>query len=153
MNKLITLSLVIFLSGCIALPIPHDRRVTPMYSGKVIDFDSRIPIKGVVVKVETLIPDRETGIPYTATTMTNEEGYYELGAVERSVWYILWFGPAEGVCGGKVTFTHPEYNTYQYDTQIFTSAAMDGVCTLKEHERDVLLSRITSNNSLNQDAQ
>ena len=148
MNKFITISLVILLSGCIALPIPNDRRKTPLYYGKVQDSASQSPIQDVLVKVETFSIDSETEAPIINTTKTDENGHYEIGAVEESGWYVLYLGPAEGICGGKVTFSHPDYDTYQYHTETFTGAAVNGACNGEEQERNVLLSRKTSNKSL-----
>ena len=146
MKNISILFVISLLTGCIALPIPHDRPVTPVYAGTVQDSGTNEPISNVLVTVESDYTNPKTGNPYNATTRTNADGYYEVGATEHGKWYFITLLPLEGYCSGKVTFTHPGYQAYKYNTRRFQSGALNGSCTQEKVERNVLLSREKSNN-------
>ncbi len=52
---------ILLLSGCVFLPIPHDRLVTPLYYGRVTDAETGAPVGGVAVTVTALRADSKTG--------------------------------------------------------------------------------------------
>lgn len=142
---------IFLLSGCVFLPIPHDRRVTPLYYGRVTDADTGAPIGGVAVTVTALWADPKTGDTVQATATTDELGEYEVAITERASWFYIFFGPIEGICGGKVNLAHPDYEPKEFKTSVFDGAPIDGVCTGKKHQRNVQLKRAASNQRLEKD--
>ena len=135
------------LSGCIALPIPHERRITPLYQGKVTDAVTGQPIESVNVSVRTphFIKNEDTGLPLEAETKTDASGYYEIGVTKKEIWFVFFLGPAEGSCGGTVLFSHPTYEPHEMQTDQFRGAAVDGMCTGAKEKRNVSLKRKSSN--------
>lgn len=127
------------LSGCIALPIPHDRQLSPEFYGVVTDIESGAAISGVEMKVSIADP-RGTGIK-TSSVTTGVDGKYRVSFEERATWYILIAGPAEGSCYGNLSATHPGFEAQSISSSEFRGAAVDGVCSGYEVQRNIQLKR------------
>ncbi|MDF3057039.1 MAG: hypothetical protein K0R17_1254 [Rariglobus sp.] len=94
----------ILLSGCVPIPIPHSRRAAPAFAGRVIDAETKKPVKGVdvtVLRYRTKDP--------VVTVQTDAEGRYRAEKKEMKWFYPLWLGPAEGIKGGVVEFRMTGY--------------------------------------------
>jgi hypothetical protein len=138
--------LIISLSGCVILPIPHNRRMTPLYHRTVVAADDGRPLPAVSVKAESRVPGSHTHEAFEALTQSDEEGHYQVAAVRHSNWFFVWFlSPFEGPCDGMLTFSHPRYETLVYESTVFSAANIDGVCTGVKHEKNVRLKKRTSN--------
>jgi hypothetical protein len=133
--------LSLLLGACIPLPIPHDHRLTPLYSGIVIDLETGHPISGVTVPVETVNRLAEQDGPRFATAETSQDGHYEVSVAERRWAFVVILGPAEGVCAGRAQFTHPDYEPFSFETDMFGGAAFGGACAGVVERRDVRLKR------------
>jgi len=130
------------LVGCVAVPVPHERQVTPLYFGKVSDADSNVPIKDAKIIIKSIRKNPETNKFQFIEARTDKDGNYKVGITENAIWFILWFGPAEGYCGGTLIFEHKGYQTQEYRTKKFGGAAVDGVCTGRKIKHDVLLQKV-----------
>lgn len=137
----IVLALIAFLTGCVALPIPHDRPVTPAISGTVRDFETGAPIVGARIEV-TERPLSSKPDPARASTTSDSDGKFFLRATERATWYVIVFlAPYEGTCSGQFSVTHREYETVSFEVGYFDAANFDGVCSSRPEHRDVILRR------------
>lgn len=137
--KLLSAGMTSFLLvGCIALPIPHERRLSPLYFGAVTDADTGKPIESVVVRVGGYIHSKQ---PRNTESKTDSLGNYEAGITENAFWYVLIAGPADGSCGGSVTFVHPEYEMKVERTDQARGGGVDGMCTGVKLRLDVSLKK------------
>lgn len=137
--KLLSCGIVpLMLVGCIALPIPHERRLSPLYSGTVTDADTGKPIESVVVSVRGYIYSEKSS---NAESMTDSSGNYEIGSTEKAFWYVFIAGPADGSCGGSVMFVHPEYEMKVEHTDQASGGGVDGMCTGVKRRLDVSLNK------------
>jgi hypothetical protein len=126
------------LTGC-ALPIPHQRPLSPIFHGEVKDAETGKPIENVDVWVW----GRSTGSTgrSTASGRTDASGRYRVGVVEQATWFVILFPlPAEGACSGFAVFTHPEYEEGSVAAGWVGTAMFDGPCG--RVRRDVKLKRI-----------
>lgn len=128
------------LSGCIALPIPHDRPRTPLYTGMVTDISTKTPIESVVVTVVDLNPLRGD-TPSQIHTKTDPTGHYEAQVTMSSSWFVLLFLPAHGYCQGRLVFSHPEYESVTRETSQPETSVYNGTCTFTKVKLDVQLTR------------
>ena len=133
-------AVVVFISGCIPLPIPNDRAVSPQFHGQVTD-DSGSPVPSASVRVVAHLmgPVAQGDCQFVATSQTDERGYYRVGVTERDSWYVLFVGPAEGLCSGTLTVAHPSYEERSFKVEQFRGAAVNGMCNGFEVRRDVVL--------------
>lgn len=128
-KRILALSVIpIMLGGCIALPIPHERRVSPLFEGRVTDAATGLPVAGATVTV-TPQSTRPNSIVTTASVVTDAAGNFSVAATEDASWYFVIAGPAEGVCGGALEVTHPGYERWADRAQAFRGAAVDGTCS------------------------
>jgi len=121
------------LSGCIALPIPHDRQVSPEFYGVITDVDSGARVSGAEVAVVS-----ESGMSKASTAA---DGMYRVKAEKHSTWYVLFLGPWEGGCSGDLSVAHPDYETQSTSASEFRGAAANGVCSGYKVERNIQLKR------------
>jgi hypothetical protein len=135
-------TLVALMSGCIPLPIPNDRAVSPQFHGQVTD-DSGSPVPSASLRVVAHLMGRpaQGDNQFFATAQTDERGFYRVGVTERDSWYVLFVGPAEGFCSGTLTVTHPSYEERSFKVEQFRGAAVNGMCNGFEVRRDVVLKR------------
>lgn len=125
------LTVALLLQGCIALPIPHDRAISPMVSGLVRSQASGEPVADATVTITS-----HTG---SAATKTDREGRYSVGIYERASWFVLVLAPAEGFCEGALAIEHPAYEPASVKISEFRGAAVDGKCRGYRREENVLL--------------
>jgi hypothetical protein len=104
------LALTACLSGCMALPIPHERAVTPVIEGVISDARTGAPIGGAMIRAT---PDVGGGGEYegnlvTTTATSDEQGRFRVLATEKAQWmYVLLL--LEGGCRGKYVVTKDGY--------------------------------------------
>ncbi len=112
------------LSGCIALPIPHDRPFSPFISGEVRAKSTWQPIPNATVTLlaTTLAVKDET------STATDATGKFEAQVTHRKIWMPFFFGPAEGFCTSSVTISAPGYKSETHEFHSFGAASGKGVC-------------------------
>jgi hypothetical protein len=131
----------LLLVGCIMLPIPNDRAVSPQFHGQVKD-DNGSPVRKATVRVVAHLmgtDKRESDL--TAVSQTDENGFFRVGVTERDTWYVLFLGPAEGICSGTLTIAHLEYEERSIRVEQFRGAAVNGMCNGFEVRRDIVLKR------------
>lgn len=126
------------LFGC-ALPYPHQRALSPVFQGAVVDADSGQPISNVRIEVVGGYPTR------SVIGKTNDMGVYELGVTEDATWFTIRPLLSEGVCSGKVSFSHSGYETKFFNQAWFGSSVLDGPCG--NVKLDVHLQKIAANAS------
>lgn len=126
----------LILSGCIALPIPHERQLSPLYFGTVTDAETGKPIEAVVVTVSGNLHSER---PIPGETKTDVAGGYRVVAKEKASWFVLIAGPADGSCGGFLLFVHPNYEMKMERTDEATAGGADGMCTDVKRQLDVSL--------------
>jgi len=129
---------MLVLTSCIALPIPHERPLSPYYFGTVTDADTGKPIEGVVVRVGGNLYSKA---PIPGESKTDPSGHYEAVARENATWYVLIAGPADGTCGGSLLFMHPEYEMRLERTEQASAGGRDGMCTGVKRQLDVSLKK------------
>jgi hypothetical protein len=130
--------ITIMLTGCIALPIPHQHPYSPALSGTVIDAQTSAPVVGAEVRLEgtTISP------PLVSTVRASSDGRFSVIASRRALWLPLWFGPAEGFCTATATVSAPGYEPQTKDFRRFWGASGTGVCGDYEETWSVLLSKV-----------
>ena len=112
------------LNGCIALPISHDRLVTPVVEGKVTDARTSSPIPDVAISV---ISDR-TGAK--GIVRSDADGRFRILGTEPGEWMVLvLLAPYEGFCEGKYTVAHSAYKSFTFEHSYFGPANFNGVCS------------------------
>jgi hypothetical protein len=103
------------LSGCIALPVPHERYVTPNVSGVVRYAATQEPVAGATV---TISSDGGLGNskPSCAAVLSDAQGKFLVGTTERAkCWYLILLAPFEGFCIGKIAASHPNFDSIELD--------------------------------------
>lgn len=96
------------LTGCIALPIPHQLLLTPLYSGTMTDATTGVPITGAQVEATGI----SNKMVQTERTATDSAGHYKIGLSTQVRWTLLWMVPADGICAATLTITAPGYETF-----------------------------------------
>ena len=130
------------LSGCIALPIPHDRQVTPLLAGRVIDSATGKPVVNARVLVTSPLPasSAASSASASAEATTDADGQFQLAAYQRGQWYtVVLFAPIEGFCTGDFTITREGYKTVTFTEQYFFPANVNGVCMARPVSRVISL--------------
>jgi hypothetical protein len=96
------------LTGC-ALPIAHERALTPVFYGTVLDAETSAPVEAVRIEVtDTTGFGRGSAVGYS-----DAAGKYKVGVVEQASWYFVIAPlPGWGICFGEAVFTHPKYETH-----------------------------------------
>ena len=85
--------LVLPLSGCLALPIPHDSWLTGQHSGRIIDAASYQPVVGATV---ALLPKNIA--VRSLHTISDERGQFTIGPIVKpETWYIIPLLPFEDI--------------------------------------------------------
>src|SRR5690242_19141901 len=93
------LALGLLLQACIALPIPHQHPYSPKLSGSVVDAESKQPVAGAVIRMESTNADP----PLESITTAGADGSFSVRIAKRAFWWPLWLGPAEGFCVARAT--------------------------------------------------
>ena len=130
------------LQGCIAVPIPHDRAISPQFYGRVTDAQTGTPLvdASVTAAVSSSV-DREDQLERPKVMVrTDEHGLFAVGVVERANWFVVFLGPAEGSCSGFLFVEHPGYVPGFVRVDEFRGGS-DGVCTGFKVERNIALKR------------
>jgi hypothetical protein len=130
----------LLLSGCIALPIPHARQISPEFYGVVTDAQTGAPVLGAELSVSIAAP-RGAGNSTSTTTTSAADGKYRIKVEEHSTWYILLVGPAEGFCEGELSVSHPAYEAQTTTASQLRGAALNGTCNGYKVERNIQLKR------------
>lgn len=130
--RVLVVFLVGGLSACIALPVPHDGWQTGAHKGVVRDSETGEPLPGATI---TLRSKNSTGAETQATTAS--DGTFAVGPVTvRETFYLLWLGPAEGLCEDDLRIEHPQYTTEYVAWSVFTTAT-GGLCRNEGGTHDV----------------
>lgn len=129
------------LQGCIALPIPHQRPYSPNLSGSVSDAQSKQPIAGAVIWLET----PSTDPPLEGSMTTGDDGNFSIRLTRRELWWPLFFGPAEGYCVARATVSAPGYVTQSREFRRFGGASGSGMCGHYAESWAVSLERASEN--------
>lgn len=133
----ITIVTGILLSGCIALPIPHENWDTPKLRGNVFDAETKNPVAGVSVRLVDY-PSQET--------ITNENGYFELEPIKnRKIWLVYPLVAVDAVCGTNIEFSRTGYATKIKYVGDWTSAAWG--CTDVQYGTGIHLEKEMSNSA------
>jgi len=124
------------LSGCVALPIPHQRPLTPVVEGVVTDSTTKAPIGGATVTASTAIGSASR--PETSVEVkTDELGRFSVVVTEKSYWmFLVLLAPFEGFCNGVVTVTKPGYKPARTEIQWFAPSNFNGPCPSKPVARN-----------------
>lgn len=109
------------LAGC-PLPIPHQRALTPIFHGTVVDAETNLPIGDATIEVVGGYLNGQI------TGKTDRLGTYKLGVTEKATWYVILPPAAEGSCSGTITFSHPNYEKKSFQKGWFGSSVFDGPC-------------------------
>jgi hypothetical protein len=137
---LLGLPLVCTLSGCIALPIPHDEALTPLYSGTVTDASTGTLIAGAEVHVSGGLSERQP----TATTTTDATGHFQIGISNRAHWFFLYLGPADGICRATLTVTATGYQSFSKQFSAMGYGGGKGPCSGRRIVEAIALQPATS---------
>lgn len=89
----------VFMSGCIALPIPYESIDNSTITGRVLDASTSQPIEGVRVRIGEPGSNR-------ATAVTGGDGRFEILPVEkRHVWAVYPLAPIDvfGYCTDTIS--------------------------------------------------
>lgn len=141
MSKATLLSLIIAsLLGCVALPIPHEREITPIFSGSISDAETGHPIEGVNITLKTLW-DNPNQKPIEKSVLSDKNGNYKIGLNEHDFWYEIWLIPLEGYCGGILTFSRKDYIPQNIEKKKFGGGAIDSICNSYKVELPVSLQK------------
>jgi hypothetical protein len=135
------------LNGCIALPIPNDRQLSPEFFGAVTDAHTGTAIEGAEVAITIPLHHGMKESVATTKTRTSSDGSYRVRITEASTWYVLFLGPAEGACDGVITVTHQGYEDASSKASQFRSAAGNGVCSSYKVQRDFQLKRASEDHA------
>lgn len=127
----------ILTASCVALPFPHERRLSPLYFGVVTDAETGSPIGSVGVYVGPKAYSKDD----SNVVRTDASGYFEAVSTEKAYWYVFIAAPAVGACGGTLLFAHPDYEMKLEQTGEATVGGVDGPCTGKKRRVDVTLRR------------
>ncbi len=130
-----------FLSGCIALPIPHERKLSPLFFGQVIDEDSRQPIEGVEIEATSLSHSSETDQPQKNKISSNANGDYEISVTEKANWFVIIGLPVDSLCGGSLLFSHPSYEPRSHRASMMVPRGGNAQCWRVKYEYDVSLKK------------
>jgi len=144
------LTATLVLSGCIALPIPHDRQVTPLLAGRVIDNVTGNPVVNARVRVTapSSASSAASSGSATAETTTDADGQFQLAAYQRAQLYtVVLLAPFEGFCTGDFTVTREGYKTVTFTEQYFFPANFNGVCVARPTSRVIRLERASGTES------
>jgi hypothetical protein len=135
------------LSGCMLMILPHEQQVTPAYYGQIVDRDTGTPIADVVVEVEAPRLALGTETKLHVSTQSDKDGNYAAGVKDNVSLLGTILDPTSGpYCRGHVTFSHPEYETLSFDTNVPKGREdPGGVCANERYQKDVSLIRATSN--------
>jgi hypothetical protein len=111
-----------------ALPIPHERAVTPVVEGIISDARTGAPIGGAMIRATPDVGGGEYKWNLVTTTATSDEqGRFRVLATEKAKWmYVLLL--LEGGCGGKYVVTKDGYQPLTFKAYEFGSAAFNGSC-------------------------
>lgn len=127
----------VLLTGCAFYP--HQRALTPIFQGTVVDAETNQPIENARIEVVGGYPTRN------AIGRTDDLGAYQLGVTEEATWYFVRPLLSKEVCSGKITFSHPSYEPKSFSDARFAPAVLDGPCG--EVKLDVELKKILGKNS------
>ena len=124
MRVITVLAIGLLLQACIALPIPHQHPYSPKLSGSVVDAESKQPVAGAVIRMEST----STHPPLENSTTAGEDGSFSVRITKRALWWALWLGPAEGFCAAHATVSAPGYAPQSKEFRRFGSASGSGMC-------------------------
>lgn len=111
---------ILFLSGCILLPVPHEQWASPRFHGVVVDANTGKPLAGVHITLRGYgYSEKEIG---AVEADSDASGRYSVVASRHSNWLPIWLGPAEGVQEGVVTFALEGYVSKEERKSRFTGA-------------------------------
>ncbi|MFT3867091.1 MAG: hypothetical protein QM715_01210 [Nibricoccus sp.] len=109
MKKLVPMLLgCLFLSGCIVLPVPHTKWVSPRFEGTVVDTDTKMPLQNVNILLGGYL--RSGGRVPVISTRSDKDGRFAVVATKPSLWVLVWLGPGDGIQGGEVRFESSGYD-------------------------------------------
>jgi hypothetical protein len=113
----ILIAVATFLSGCIALPIPHTTKQSPGLDGRVVDLEGR-PVKGARIEVEVheCYSRSEYDSTIGARTRTGSDGRFSLWP--RYNFHFIWYAnpsfqlhlPGGSSWTGRVAIRHDSFN-------------------------------------------
>jgi len=140
MSRLVSLAIVGFcLSGCVALPIPHDRLSTPVIEGTVLDAKTKAPLSGVRISAKNT-----TGDALNVVT-SDASGRYRAFATSHGSWYYFTPLNIEGVCEGVFTAEKEGYKPHSFKEKYFSWGGNDGLCGSRAIQRPIELESLEPN--------
>jgi hypothetical protein len=138
MRCVASLCFCVLLQGCIALPIPNNRSLTPQVTGTVLDAQTMRPIEDVLVTLETQRWDP----PHSISVQTSDDGTYRAHIQERTFWWVIFLAPAlPKPCTGKATISAPGYREITKEFKSIGVAASWGPCGRQKEIWNVILNR------------
>jgi hypothetical protein len=139
------ITIIVFcLSGCIALPIPHDRLVAPVAKGIVFDADTREPVADARVSVVPRFVNHDEVVIHDKIN-TTQDGKFRLAASIQTNWYYFTPLNLENICGGTYTVEKEGYQLQTFTLEYFGWAGNDGICDSKPIQKSVALKRVGNN--------
>ena len=113
---------VLLCAGCIFLPVPHERHLSPLFTGVIVDADTGQPLDGVKVTLRGYhFREEEVG---PVVVRSDKAGKFSVVASRHTNWLPVWLGPAEGVQEGTLLFECDGYHSTEEKRSVFTGASM-----------------------------
>lgn len=104
--------ILLTLCGCVIWPFPYHRSETPRVIGQVIDAETRLPLEGVELSIESTWSIQDEPTPNTRA-LSNRRGEFVLEKAKRprKSKVIFLIGNIFGRCSGNLTAMKSRYQS------------------------------------------
>ncbi|MCB0335828.1 MAG: hypothetical protein KDD62_05965, partial [Bdellovibrionales bacterium] len=126
----VLLVLTVFFTGCIIIPFKHERPLTPLIEGSIVDAISNSPITDAKVYLRPANGYQEQAFDRTLVEAVSPDGTFRINPIaEVGWWYSIVFLPMEGFCTVDLEVEHPHYESFKASVGYFGGAMIDSVCS------------------------